>query len=126
MRYEDEPYVILTNKNRDATLRLCRHFGLKIKTTDVYTGDQGVTKTENMQQIQNRFRGESFFLIDDSVKNLQELDIFFNHDKNTLTLLFASWGYTGPEDAKIAREYGYPIFRQTDMILLLDQQTFLS
>jgi FMN phosphatase YigB (HAD superfamily) len=113
-------FVILTNKNRDATIRLCRYFGLNIKAKDVYSGDQGATKTENMQRIQDRFGPKSFWFIDDSVKNLQELDDTLNREKKPLSLLFASWGYTGPDDKKIAQEAGYPVLQQPDAILLLD------
>jgi hypothetical protein len=38
-----------------------------------------------------------------------------------IRLLFASWGYTGPRDKKIAQEYGYPVLNQKDLIALLDK-----
>jgi hypothetical protein len=38
-----------------------------------------------------------------------------------IRLLFASWGYTGPRDKKIAQEYGYPVLDQKDLIALLDK-----
>ena len=114
-------FVILTNKNRDATLRLCRHFGLNIDSDNVYSGDQGVSKVENMRQIQKRFGRLSFEFIDDSVKNLMELDRCFNIDNKTLALLFASWGYIGPDDEKTARLNRYPVLNQRDLIALLDR-----
>ena len=117
IRYKKHPFVILTNKNHEATSRLCRHFGLDINTDDIYSGDRGVTKTANMRQIQARFGIECFSFIDDSVKNLQDLDLEFNEEKKMLTLLLATWGYTGPEDAGIARESGYPVLKQMDLIL---------
>jgi phosphoglycolate phosphatase-like HAD superfamily hydrolase len=114
-------FVILTNKNRDATLRLCRHFGLNIDGDNVYSGDQGVSKVENMRQIQKRFGRPAFEFIDDSVKNLMELDRCFNKDHQTLALLFASWGYIGPDDEKIARLNRYRVLNQKDLIVLLDR-----
>ncbi|MBT8371601.1 MAG: hypothetical protein KJO34_11600, partial [Deltaproteobacteria bacterium] len=36
--------VILTNKNREATLALCDHFGLQINNANIYSGDNGTTK----------------------------------------------------------------------------------
>ena len=114
-------FVILTNKNRDATLKLCRVFGLNIDTGNVYSGDQGVSKVENMRQIQKRFGSPAFEFIDDSVKNLIELDRCFNKDHKTLALLFASWGYTGPDDEKMAQLNGYPVLNQKDLIALLDR-----
>jgi phosphoglycolate phosphatase-like HAD superfamily hydrolase len=121
-RREQYGLVILTNKNRDATLKLCRHFGLNIDAGNVYSGDQGVGKVENMQQIQKRFGRLSYALIDDSVKNLAELDHCFNKNSKTLALLFASWGYTGPDDQKTARLNGYRVLNQNDLIALLDRR----
>jgi FMN phosphatase YigB (HAD superfamily) len=120
IRYKKHPLVILTNKNHEATSRLCRHFGLDINTNDIYSGDRGVTKAENMRQIQARFGIECFSFIDDSVKNLKDLDQEFNQEKKMLSLLLATWGYTGPEDAGIARESGYPVLKQMDLIRLME------
>ena len=114
-------FVILTNKNRDATLRLCRHFGLGIHADDVYSGDQGASKVDNMRQIQERFGDQLFSFIDDSIKNLRELENSLNVGDKTIRLLLASWGYTGPQDEKVAQEYGYPVLNQKDLIALLDE-----
>jgi FMN phosphatase YigB (HAD superfamily) len=114
-------FVILTNKNHEATLRLCRHFGLNIDAGNIYSGDLGVSKVESMRQVQSRFGSVAFVFIDDSVKNLMDLDRCFNTDRDTLALLFASWGYTGPNDEKLARVKGYPVIRQEDLIALLDR-----
>jgi hypothetical protein len=79
-----------------------------------------VTKAENMQKIQDRFGIEHFSFIDDSVKNLKDLDLEFNEEKKMLSLLLATWGYTGPEDAWAARESGYSVLKQLDLILLME------
>ena len=120
IRRKNHSFVILTNKNHDATLRLCRHFGLNIDAKDIYSGDNGVTKIENMLRIQERFGQQQFAFIDDSVKNLKELDHHFNWGKRVLSLALAAWGYIGAEDAIMAPESGYPAFQQTDVVQLLD------
>jgi FMN phosphatase YigB (HAD superfamily) len=120
IRRQNHPFVILTNKNHDATLRLCRHFGLQINADDIYSGDHGVTKIENMLRIQERFGQLQFYFIDDSVKNLKELDLYFNAKNKMLTLLLATWGYTGAQDSAMAQEYGYEAFQQADVVRLLD------
>ena len=119
-RRQNHPFVILTNKNHDATWRLCRHFGLTIDAKDIYSGDNGVSKIENMLRIQERFGKEAFSFIDDSVKNLNELDLYFNTEKKVLTLLLATWGYTGAQDSMMAQEYGYEVLQQTDVVRHLD------
>jgi FMN phosphatase YigB (HAD superfamily) len=119
IKRDDRMFVILTNKNHDATLRLCRHFGLDIDTNDIYSGDRGTTKVENMQQIQNRFGIEYVSFIDDSLKNLKDLDLELNQEKKILSLILAGWGYTGPDDVRIAQESGYRVFNQTDLVLLM-------
>ena len=79
-----------------------------------------MTKAENMQKIPDRFSIEYFSFIDDSVKNLKDLEFEFNKEKKMLSLLLATWGYTGPEDAWIARESGYSVLKQLDFILLME------
>jgi len=104
-----ENLVLLTNKNRDATISLSNHFGLKISDENVYSGDNGTTKIENMTRIMQRFRKPAYGFIDDSVKNLRELDMHFNKKDRTISLIFATWGYTGPDDAGTARDFGYQV-----------------
>jgi phosphoglycolate phosphatase-like HAD superfamily hydrolase len=113
-------FVILTNKNRDATLRLCQHFGLSIDAVNVYCGDHGATKAEHMRQIQRRFTSQSFDVIDDSVKNLRDLENSLNAGDKMNRLMLASWGYIGPSDERIAQKYGYPVLNQKDLIALLN------
>lgn len=117
------PIVILTNKNHDATLRLCRRFGLPVKATDIYSGDQGLSKVENMRQIQKRFGGRRYRFVDDSVKNLQELANALSLENKKIGMLLASWGYTGPGDEKKAQDHGFAVINQTDLIARLDQET---
>jgi len=101
--------VLLTNKNREATISLSNHFGLKISDENIYSGDEGTTKIENMTEIMQRFRKPAYAFIDDSVKNLREIDEHFNKEEKTISLIFASWGYIGPDDARTARGFGYQV-----------------
>jgi FMN phosphatase YigB (HAD superfamily) len=104
-----EDLVLLTNKNREATISLSSHFGLMISDDNIYSGDHGTTKIENMTQIIQRFRQPSYAFIDDSVKNLREIDEHFNREERTISLIFATWGYTGPDDARTATDFGYQV-----------------
>jgi len=121
IRRPQYPAVILTNKNRDATLRLCRDFGLDDRRIHVYSGDNGVSKIENMQRIKDRFGVGPYYYIDDSLKNLKELDAALNRHEKILIPLLASWGYIGPQDERAAQKCGYPVLKQTDAIALLDK-----
>ena len=104
-----EDLVLLTNKNREATISLSNHFGLIIDDENIYSGDHGTTKIENMTRIMQRFEKPAYTFIDDSVKNLREIDSHFNGDQKIISLVFATWGYTGPDDAATARNYGYQV-----------------
>ena len=104
-----ENLVLLTNKNLDATISLSNHFGLKISEDNVYSGDHGTTKIENMTRIMHRFTKPTYAFIDDSVKNLREIDEHFNKEEKTISLIFATWGYTGPDDARTAEDFGYQV-----------------
>ncbi len=101
--------VLLTNKNRDATISLSSHFGLTISQDNIYSGDHGTTKIDNMMQIMQRFRQPAYAFIDDSVKNLREIDEHFNRQEKIISLIFATWGYTGPDDARTATDFGYQV-----------------
>jgi FMN phosphatase YigB (HAD superfamily) len=116
IRSRYQPLVILTNKNKDATLRLCRFFELDVDQRNVYPGDHGITKSQHMQQIRERFGSDFFYFIDDSIKNLKELDAHINQEDKVLSLMFAAWGYTGPDDCKLAESHGYPVFQQEDLV----------
>ncbi len=109
MKETTENLILLTNKNRDATISLSNHFGLKISDNNVYAGDHGTTKIENMTRIMQRFKKPAYAFIDDSVKNLREIDEHFNREEKTISLIFATWGYTGPDDARIAQDFGYQV-----------------
>ena len=111
-----EDLVLLTNKNRDATISLSNHFGLMISDKNVYSGDHGTTKIENMTQIMQRFRQSTYAFIDDSVKNLREIDEHFNKEEKTISLIFATWGYTGPDDARTAKDFGYQVVALDEFI----------
>ena len=104
-----ENFVLLTNKNREATISLSRYFGLEISNENIYSGDHGTTKMDNMTQILGRFRQPAYAFIDDSVKNLREIDLHFNREEKTISLIFATWGYTGPDDARTAEGFGYQV-----------------
>ena len=108
--------VILTNKNREATVTLCHHFGLPVLEENVYSGDHGTTKVENLLAIQARFGRARYGFVDDSIGNLEELDAHFNAEAPCLELMLAAWGYIGPEDHLTARRAGYAILEQADLI----------
>jgi FMN phosphatase YigB (HAD superfamily) len=99
--------VMLTNKNREATIALCTHFGLEISNDNIYSGDKGATKIDNFNRIMQRFKKSTYAFIDDSVKNLREIDAHFNGHEKVVSLIFAAWGYTGPNDAHLAGSLGY-------------------
>lgn len=105
-KYETGP-VILTHKNREATLTLCRHYGLEITDRNIYSGDNGTTKIENMTRIMQRFKKSSYSFIDDSVKNLSDIDTYFNKQEKPFSLILATWGYIGPDDVNRAERLGY-------------------
>jgi hypothetical protein len=74
-----------------------------------------------MQLIQHHFGAGTgtYYFLDDSLKNLQELDLSVNRPKKMLIPLLAAWGYIGPEDQKIARTIGYDVLTQSEAMALL-------
>lgn len=121
-KHASENVILLTNKNRAAALHLCRYFGLILDNRNVYSGDDGVTKIDNLNSIHHRFKDAPYDFIDDSLRNLLELDRNFNKRGCFLRLILASWGYTGPEDENDARSLGYSVFSQRDLIDMMHRQ----
>jgi FMN phosphatase YigB (HAD superfamily) len=114
-----EQIILLTNKNREAVLRLCHHFGLMLDEKNVYSGDAGVTKFENLHKIHERFHHPPYDFVDDSLKNLHDLDQYFNRNTQFIRLILAMWGYVGPEDGRMAKEAGYSALQQEGFITFL-------
>lgn len=92
-----EEVNILTYKNRAAVMEICHHFKLNVLAENVYSGDNGMGKIENFEKLFARHRLPEYHFVDDSVRNLEDLQQTFSAEQN-LTLYFADWGYTAPED----------------------------
>lgn len=122
MRRDNRRVIILTNKDREAVQILCDSFGLNVPPENIYSGDSGMTKWMNLGRIQQRFQRDRYHLVDDSVKNLRELELHFNARIPLLGPIFALWGYTGPLNKTQALAYGYPVFQQKDLIDILDRE----
>jgi phosphoglycolate phosphatase-like HAD superfamily hydrolase len=117
--YGAEKVVVLTNKNQQAIAILCRHFNLELKEENIYSGDGGTTKIENMNYIDRRFKQTAYRFIDDSLANLHELDNHFNKTNLFIRLFYAKWGYGGPGEAEAAQQAGFPVLQQEDVIAML-------
>lgn len=111
--------VILTNKNRDAVLEICRHFGLTASPDTIYGGDENRPKTERMTRLDERFRDRPYTFIDDALGNLVEMDRHFNREETVIRPVLARWGYLGPGDVDHARRLGYDVFDQDDLTAIL-------
>ncbi|MDF1593989.1 MAG: hypothetical protein P1P89_20980 [Desulfobacterales bacterium] len=118
-----EHVVILTNKNHEAVFRQCRHFGLNVSRENIYAGDDGATKTLNLNKLIKRFGHRPFRFIDDSLRNLQDLDARFNKPQKKLALYLASWGFIGPDDIETAHSSGLTVLSQNDLMALLGTES---
>lgn len=110
--------ILLTNKDADSVKKTCLHFGLEVSEENIYSGDKGVSKSENFEKIKTRFpEVRDFHFVDDSVKNLENLERDFPGE---LSFSLASWGYNGPEDSEKAAALGFEIETQDSLIERLD------
>lgn len=114
-----EKVIILTNKNREAVYKQCHHFGLLVLEENIYAGDGGADKISNLNQLLDRFKEPASGFIDDSLRNLLDLDTSFNKPVKTLPLYLASWGFIGPDDLNGARSAGISVLNQAELIALL-------
>jgi len=111
-----ETIIILTAKNKSAVLKLSHNYGLMIPEENIYAGDNNTTKVENFRLIQERFPNEEFEFIDDHLVNLKALDSVFNLKEKQVNLILCNWGYGDPEDLVKAKELGYEVLAQEEVI----------
>ena len=114
-----EAIVILTNKNKPAVVELCGHFQLSIDPTNIYSAEEGATKSENLKAIRERFTHSHYYFLDDSLQNLQQLKSKFEKE-NDITFLLANWGYVGPDDEEEAILDGIQSLTQGGFLSFLD------
>ncbi len=118
--------LLLTNKNSDSVLRSCKHSGLFINPSNIYSGDGGVSKQENLAKILNRFSVKKIEFIDDSIKNLIELEQFAKENLNIqFSAMLANWGFTAETDARDALEKGFQV-RELEEFSLYFKESPLS
>ncbi len=112
-------WVLLTNKDRHATLELCGRFDLPLSEERVFSGDGGASKTDNFAAIRRRFPQPRYTCVDDSVKNLHDLAEDPRAADCRLRLILAAWGYGGPSDMAQAVNSGWTVATQEDLITLM-------
>jgi len=107
--------VLLTNKNKNAVIKITSHFGVKLAAENIYSGDKGVTKIQNLRSITERFATSPYAFLDDSYYNLIELK---NSTPDNVPFLWylATWGYVGPNDANLALAEGITPLTQDELI----------
>lgn len=99
------PIFIITNKDKiSAEILLC-YFGLEKERLQIFSGDHGKTKADNILAAREVIgRHSRLLFIDDSIKNLLELQASPALGKLKLELFLAAWGYIGPNDVAQASE----------------------
>jgi FMN phosphatase YigB (HAD superfamily) len=106
--------AIVTNKNAQAVKDLCAHFELPFATNQIFAGDSGLRKAQMLQQVQRAFPAAHYVFLEDSVRNLVEVQHELPANSAPLSLLVASWGYVGADDLLMASRHGFEILQQQD------------
>lgn len=118
--------TIVTNKNIKAVADLCRHFGLQIDESRIYSGDHGATKSENLRTLFRSSRDtlpdmppQNYIFIDDSIKNLIEIKMNLaetlaeTQSSYTVDLRLAAWGYVSHDDLDLAHIHNISTITQS-------------
>lgn len=105
--------TILTNKNKVATKTLLEHFEIPIGEDRIYSGDNGVTKSENLEKISKLYNQNSFLFFDDHAGVLTEVmdDL---PEGITVVPHLALWGFSSQEHTELAKERGYKLVNQEE------------
>ena len=95
-----DKFFILTNKNQKAVFDLTRFWNLHMSVDQIYAGDGGASKAENLEKIIDRTGCSSVTFVDDSLLNLAEIGNLFKTQSGLdiyVDLLLAKWGYIAPD-----------------------------
>lgn len=103
--------VVLTNKNKQPTLDLLGHFKVPFDASRVYAGDNGVTKSENLEKIVAHFNQRSFLFFDDHAGVITDLMDSLPEGVSVVPHL-ALWGFGDPAHNELAQERGYKMVTQ--------------
>lgn len=115
--------VVLTNKNKAATMALLRHFEIGIPEERVFSGDNGVTKSENLLKIAEQFNQRSFIFFDDHAGVLVDLMDDLPEEIKVVPHL-ALWGFADPSHNDVAQERGYKMVNQEEAVAII--KSYLS
>jgi len=113
-RLDPSKYFILTNKNRNAVKKICSHYGLTVSEGNLFTGEKGRTKKENildLDKIGNR--DTNYILLDDAIENLESLSPVL---PGRIHPIIATWGYGSSQDHLTAQKHGYELASEREFI----------
>lgn len=116
-KHSADKVVILTAKNKNAVMNLCKYYGLNVLDENIYSGDGNLTKMDNFKTIHARFQCPRYDFIDDHLSNLVDLSkAFKTHSEFELNLILCDWGYGDKLDLDKARSLGFKVMSQAEVI----------
>lgn len=105
--------VILTYKNRAAVIEIAKYYSLNLIPENIYSGEGGKSKWENICEIDQRFKDTNYIFLDDALENLVTLTPAV---PNKVRGVLATWGYNLRGDQSEAAKMGFELSSQKEFI----------
>ncbi len=109
---------IVTYKNAEAVLELCRHYGLGVLPESVHATLGLASKRKHLARLIQELHGAEVYYVDDSLRSLRELKASLP----ALRLLWAAWGYGAPEEEENAKALSIPSVGQDELIRIVGRR----
>lgn len=113
LKIQPNRVIVLTNKNRQAVVELLAYYGVSVPEDQIFTGDGGRTKEENLKVIAQRFGEARYTFLEDSLENLIEVR---DSAPEMIHPVLADWGYVRADDILHAQSLGIEVVSQEQFI----------
>lgn len=104
----EEGAYIVTSKDEDATLKLCKKYEIEVDAEKILDKDFGLNKADKLSKLaeQNSVDKADVCLVDDLLKHVLTVN------QAGFKVYMADWGYNTPEQRKEAEKLGIPLLKK--------------
>ncbi len=115
----DPEITIITYKNAEAALALCKYFKLPVKAERLFSCVGGLKKHAYLDQVMQADPSRSYAFVDDVLRTLIEMRTYFEQSGRSVRCLYASWGYGDPSDIVLAQQNNIEALKQAELVGIL-------
>ncbi|MFH2027730.1 MAG: hypothetical protein ABIJ08_01195 [Nanoarchaeota archaeon] len=99
---------IVTNKDKNSVLKLCKHYGLSVIKDNILDSHAGIDKVEKLGILLEKYAKDDIIFVDDLFAHC--LDV----KKAGFNVFMPIWGYNTKEEERIAKKKGITLLTQSN------------